>query len=314
MNMIKSFGDLSKETKIKVSKNPRRMGVIWPTDKKYMEAVIDAVDQGLVKAVLFGPTDIIRQLVAETDVDSFGSDSGTVGFTVNDADSPEKAAREAMKLAADGELDFLLKGDIVTRDFINMMYDDETGFMSGKDLVTHIGMMQTDRYHKLMFITDSAVNCDPDAGKKIQIIQNAASVVKSLGVETPKVALLAAVEAIYPAVPVTMEEAAIAKMSDRGQIKGVVVDGPLSFDVAISEEVAHSKGITNSPVAGDTDIFVPPNMETANGVYKAMVMYAGVNAAAVIYGARVPIATASMVDSSRNILNSITLGAFLTKS
>jgi phosphotransacetylase len=309
--MIENFSELLKETKGKIGTDIPRLGVIWPTDRKYIEAVIDAIDQGLIKATLFGPVGAIQKLVDEADTDSFGSDSATVGFDLKDVDSPEKAAQLAMKMVSERELDFLLKGDIVTRDFINMLYDPETGLASKKDNITHIGVMQSDRYHKLMFITDGAVNCAPDAGKKIQILQNAASMVTKLGIETPKVALLAAVEAIYPAVPVTMEEAAIAKMNERGQIKGVLVDGPLSFDVAISKDVAHSKGINNSQVAGDTDIFMPPNMETANGVYKAMVMYAGLNAAAVIHGARVPIATASMVDSSRNIVNSITLGAFL---
>ena len=312
--MIKHFSELLKETKTKIGTDAPRLGVIWPTDRKYIEAVIDAIDQGLIKATLFGPVSTIQKLVDETDTDSFGSDSATVGFDLKDVDSPEKAAQMAIKMVSDGELDFLLKGDIITRDFINMLYDETNGMVSKKDVVTHIGVMQSDRYHKLMFVTDGAVNCSPDASKKIQILQNAASIVKQFGIETPRVALLAAVEAIYPAVPVTMEEAAIAKMSERGQIKGVVVDGPLSFDVAISKDVALSKGITNSEVAGETDIFVPPNMETANGVYKAMVMYAGLNAASVIHGAAVPIATGSMVDSTRNILNSITLGAFLAKS
>ena len=162
-----------------------------------------------------------------------------------------------------------------------------------------------------MFVSDGAVNNNPDAAKKIQIVQNAASVAKQFGVETPKAALLAAVEAIYPAVPVTMEEAAIAKMSDRGQIKGVDIDGPLSFDVAIKTEVARSKGITNSKVAGETDIFVGPSMETANGIYKAMVLYAKAESASVIVGGKAPVASPFAVDSVESAANSLLVAAFL---
>jgi phosphotransacetylase len=143
-------------------------------------------------------------------------------------------------------------------------------------------------------------------------VQNAARLVGLLGVKQPKAALLAAVEAIYPAIPVTMEEAAIAKMSDRGQIKGCFIDGPLSFDVAISTEVAHSKGIVDSRVAGDTDIFVGPSMETAHGMYKAMVLYAGVEMAGVIFGGVVPVATSFIVDPIESIINSIVLGAYVS--
>ncbi len=128
-----------------------------------------------------------------------------------------------------------------------------------------------------------------------------------LGIPRAKVALLAAVEAIYPAVPVTMEEAAIAKMGERGQIKDVIIDGPLSFDCAINAEVAHQKGIKNSQVAGDADIFVAPTIETADGVYKAMVMYAGALAGGIIIGGCVPIGTMYEIDSADNIMNSIVL-------
>lgn len=297
--MIKSFKELHETATEKIKADgAKKVGVIYPTDNKYINAIKRAVGDGFILPTLIGPKNEIEKLSAD--------------FDIIDAVDPKQACQIALDKASKNEFDFLLKCNINTRDFVDLLYSDQSGFVTKKTVLSHIGVLQTERYHKLMFVTDGGVIPEPDAAQLINIIQNATKVCNKLGNELPKAGLLAAVEAIYPAIQTTMLEAAIAKMSDRGQIKNVLIDGPLSFDVAIKTEVALSKGITNSKVAGDTDIFVMSNMETANGTYKAMVMYAKAEAASVLYGAPVPIASSSAVDTSENIFNSIVLGAYLS--
>ncbi len=296
--MIKSFKELHDATSEKIKNNgARSVGIIYPTDKKYIDAIRKTVDEGYIKPTLIGPKAIIRKLSTD--------------FEITDAPDTKQACQIAIEKASNGEFDFLLKCNINTRDFVDLLYDDQSGFVTKKTVLSHIAVIQTERYHKLMFVTDGGVTPEPNAAQLINIVQNATKVCNKLGNELPKAGLMAAVEAIYPAIQTTMLEAAIAKMSDRGQIKNVLIDGPLSFDVAIKTEVAKSKGITNSKVAGDTDIFAMSNMETANGTYKAMVMYVKAKAASVLYGANIPIASPSAVDTSDNIFNSIILGAYL---
>ncbi len=296
--MIKSFVELYGATSKKIKESSaKKLGVIFPTNKKYIDAIKKAAKEGFINPTLIGLKAELEKLAVDTEI--------------IDAANSELACQIAIEKVSNKEFDFLLKGNINTRDFVDMLYANQSGFVNKKTVLTHIGIVQTERYHKLMFVTDGCVIPGPDAVQLLKIIQNATKVCNKLGNELPKAGLLAAVEAIYPAIPTTMLEAAIAKMSDRGQIKNVLIDGPLSFDVAISSEVAHSKGITNSKVAGDTDIFVMSNMETANGVYKAMVMYAKADAASILYGAPVPIASSSAADTPENIFNSIVLATYL---
>jgi len=296
--VIKSFRELYDAASDKIKDDRiKRVGIIFPTAQKNIEAIKKAVAEKYIKPILIGPKNEIEKLSTE--------------FDIIDVADPKQACQIAIEKVSNKEFDFLLKCNIKTRDFVDLLYAEQSGFVTKKTVLSHIGVLQTERYHKLMFVTDGGVIPEPNAAQMINIIQNATKACNKLGNELPKAGLLAAVEAIYPAIQTTMLEAAIAKMSDRGQIKNVLIDGPLSFDVAISAEVAKSKGITNSKVAGDTDIFVMSNMETANGVYKAMVMYAKAEAASVLYGAPIPIASSSAVDTADNIFNSIVLGTFL---
>lgn len=303
--MIRSFPELAEKTREKIDGQIPRMGVIYPRGGKCLEASSQAAGAGYAAPVMFGPKVEIENTAGIKNID-------ISRLEIVDVGSQDEAAQKAFEAVAAGQLQFLLKGHISTRELVEILLNPDTDFARKGAVLSHIGLMETPSYPKLMFVTDAAVNAVSDANVKIAVTRNAAALAQRLGVEMPKAALLAAVEAIYPAVPVTMEEAAIAKMSDRGQIKDVLIDGPLSLDVAISAEVAHSKGITTSKVAGDTDIFVGPSMETANGVYKAMVMYAGAEAAGIIYGGPVPIASVFMADPVKNVINSIILGAYLT--
>jgi phosphate butyryltransferase len=303
--MIKSFSELhaAASEKIRLGKT-LRLGVIWPIDAKYFEAIKKATAGGFVISYLIGPESELKKSAT-------GAGMEIRGAKFVNTRSPEESCHTAFEMAASGEVDLLLKCNIRTRDFVDMLISEKNSFLPKKAALSHIGVIQTERYHKLMFVTDGGVVPEPDASQLIQIVENTAQVCHKLGNALPKAALLAAVESISPAIPTTMLEAAIAKMSDRGQIKNVLIDGPLSFDVAISGEIARSKGITNSKVAGDADIFAMPNMETANGVYKAMAMFAKAETASIFYGAPKPIASSSVVDSRENIFNSILLASYL---
>ena len=259
---------------------------------------------GYAQPVLIGSKATIEKGAAAAKLD-------ISSFEIVDIGSIEESVKKGVEMVKAGRLQFLLKGSIGTKELADILLKPETGFAVPGRSISHIGILHTPRYHKLMFVTDGAVNARLDAGTIINIARNAAAVARLLGIESPRAALLAAVEAIYPAVPVTMMEAAVARMSDRGQIKDVLIDGPLSFDVATDIEVARSKGITKSEVAGETDIFVGPSMETANGVYKAMVLYAGARAAGMIYGGAVPVMTTFVVDPVEHVINSIILGAYI---
>nr|MBN2277322.1 phosphate butyryltransferase [candidate division Zixibacteria bacterium] len=306
--MIRSFAELEDQVKSgSDGKKVPRMGIIYPRGGKCLEAATAAASEKTVKVSLISPREAIEDCIVREGCD-------LCGMEIVNVDSLEEAVRTGVKMARAGELDFLLKGSVGTRELIDVLLLSDTGFVSGGGILSHVGIMETERYHKLIFITDAAVNNEPDASTKIAITRNAATVARKLGVESPRAALLAAVEAIYPAVPVTMEEAAIAKMSDRGQIKDVIIDGPLSFDVAINAEVARSKGITNSAVTGETDIFVGPSMETANGLYKAMVIYVRARAAGLIWGGIAPLVTTFAADPIENVSNSIRLGIYLSQT
>lgn len=304
--MIKSFNELKEKTRAKIKdKTVPKMGMIYPRGGKCLKAALQAADDGYITPILIGHK-------VEIESTARAANQDVIKHKIIEAENLKSAIVKAIEMAKAGEIDFLLKGCVDTTELVNVLVGKESGFLSKGKTLSHIGIMQTPKYHKLMFVTDSAVNASPKPTDTIGIVQNASSLASLMGIEQPKAALLAAVEAIYPAIPVTMEEAAIAKMSDRGQIKGCFIDGPLSFDVAIDAEVAHSKGITNSKVAGDTDIFVCPSMETADGVYKAMVMYAKAEAAGIIFGGAVPVASTYAVDPIAHIFNSIVLAAYVT--
>ncbi len=298
--MIKSFAALE-EALLAKGRRPKaiKTAVLNPTEPKYIEAIRKAAEKRIIEPVLIGSKEAINKAFAETS-------SEPSKFEIINTDSPEQTLRAALNCKPG----CIVKGNIPARKFALTLLDPVYKF-SGNGIMTHIGVVKAKGYKRLMLITDGAVHAVADASKRIQIIQNAADLAGRLGIENPKAAMLAAVEAIYPAVPVTMEEAAIAKMSDRGQIKGVEIDGPLSFDCAISRKVAKAKGLANSKVAGQVDIFAMPSMETANGTYKAMVMYTGAEGAGILHGGILPAACPYTSDSETNIYNSILLAAFL---
>ncbi len=281
--------------------NRQRLVVAAAQDPDVLEAVRDAVDWGIVSAILVGDPEKIAAI------------AGEVGLplekcTVIPETDTILAARRAVAMVAAGQGDLVMKGRIGTADILRAVLDKEKGLRTGR-LLSHVTVLDIQGIGRLLFMTDAAMNIAPDLGQKVQIVQNAVDVVRALGFERPKVAALAAVELVNPDMPAAVEAALLAKMADRGQIKGAIVDGPLALDNAISLHSAQVKGI-NSLVAGHADILMVPDIEAGNVLYKSAVYFGGESrVAGVIAGARAPVVLTSRSDSHQAKLDSIAFSA-----
>jgi phosphotransacetylase len=302
---IRNLDDLQVRLRqMTAGKEKVRAAVIGADDPATLEALSRARGEGLVAITLVGPRAATREQLERS---GLSADD----LTLVDAETPDKSAAEAAALAARGAVDILVRGKIAAGDLLGGLMKTDAGFRRGKAIISHVAVFDHDSYPRLLLLSDAAVNVEPDLPRKLAIIENAVAVANRLSVAMPKVALLAAVEVIYSAMPVTMEEAVIAKMADKGQIKNCRIDGPLSMDVAVLPEVARQKGAV-SAVAGEANILIAPNIETGGGVYKAMALFSGAKTAGVIVGGKVPIAFPSRCDSAQNIYNALTLAAFLS--
>jgi len=281
--------------------NRQRLVVAAAQDQDVLEAVRDAVEWGIVTAILVGDADKIAAIASEV---GFPLEKCTV---IPEAD-PILAARKAVAMVADGQGDLVMKGKIATADILRAVLDKEKGLRTGR-LLSHVTAFDIQGIGRMLFMTDAAMNIAPDLGQKAQIVQNAVDVVRALGFERPKVAALAAVELVNPDMPAAIEAALLAKMADRGQIKGAIVDGPLALDNAISLHSAQVKGI-ESIVAGNADILMVPDIEAGNVLYKSIVYFGhAVRVAGVIAGARAPVVLTSRSDSHEAKLDSIAFSA-----
>jgi phosphotransacetylase len=205
----------------------------------------------------------------------------------------------------------IMKGSLHTDELMGAVVSREGGMRTGRR-ISHVFALDVPSYHKTLFVTDAAVNIQPDLATKIDILQNAIDMMVTLEIANPKVAILSAVESVNPAIPSTLDAAALCKMVDRGQITGAIVDGPLAFDNAISSDAARIKKIT-SPVAGDPDLLMVPNLEAGNILFKELQYLAGALAAGVVVGAKVPIVLTSRADGELARMASCALGALLAK-
>ncbi len=269
-------------------------------DENALDAVSKAYKAGIVDAILVGMKDKI-ELIAK------GKGIDLSPFLVIDEATLEGAAATSVKLVRNKDADILMKGNLATSILLKAVLNKEWGLRSGA-LLSHLSLFQADAYHKLIALTDAAMNIAPDFPGKVALINNAVAYLNSLGLEKPKVAILGAVESVNEAMPITMEAAALAKMADRGQIKNCIIDGPFAFDNAISKSSAELKGI-KSPVAANADLLVCGNIEAANILYKTLIYFAHAQCAAVIVGAKAPIVLTSRADSDATKLNSIALAA-----
>ena len=277
---------------------PARCAVVHPCDTESLSGAMDAARYGLIIPVLIGPESRIRHLASEARIDLTGVEIVSVPHS-------HAAAEKAAEMAAADQVEMIMKGSLHTDELIHAVLA-RPELRTGRRM-SHVFRFDVPLYPKPLLITDAALNIRPSLQEKTDIIQNAIDFCHVLGVPHPKVAILSAVETVNPAIPSTLDAAALCKMADRGQIKGGVLDGPLAFDNAISVHAAQIKGI-RSPVAGDADILAVPDLESGNMLAKQLEYLAGGTGSGLVLGARVPIALTSRADGPRARVASALLG------
>lgn len=281
---------------------PALTAVVHPCDGASLTAAIEAAQHGLITAVLVGPEKKIRA-VAETHRLDIG------GYRLVNVPHSHAAAAEAVRLATSGEVEALMKGSLHTDELMHEVVAPKTGLGTGRR-VSHVYLFDVPAYSRPLLITDAAINIAPDVMEKRDICQNAIDLAHIIGIVQPKVAILSAVETVTSKLPSTVDAAALSKMAERGQITGAVVDGPLAFDNAISPEAARMKEIV-SPVAGQADILVVPDLESGNMLAKQLTFFSAADGAGIVLGARVPIMLTSRADPQRTRLASAALALLL---
>lgn len=281
------------------------VAVCHPCDEISLTGALDAYQNGIITPVLVGPEDKIRETAEQ-----FGQD--LTGLRIINTDHSHGSAEVAVALCRSGECEALMKGSLHTDEMMHEVAKRDTGLRTGRR-ISHVYIMDTPTYPKPLFITDAAINIYPTLEDKVDICQNAIDLVQVMGVATPLVAILSAVETVYPKITSTIEAAALCKMADRGQIKGAILDGPLAFDNAISPEAARIKKIT-SPVAGNADILLVPDLEAGNMLAKQLCYLAEAEAAGIVLGARVPIILTSRADTVKARLASCAVAALYAQA
>jgi phosphotransacetylase len=269
---------------------PVRCAVVHPCDADSLEGALEAARHGLIEPILVGPRARILAVAQ-----AGGWDISP--YRLVDTEHSHAAADAAVTLARSGEVQSLMKGSLHTDELMGAVVNATTGLRTGRR-ISHVFVMDVPAYPRMLLVTDAAVNIAPTIRDKVDIVQNAIDLAQVLGVNVPKVAILAAVETVNPDMPATIDAAMLCKMADRGQITGGLVDGPLAFDNAVSLEAARTKHITSS-VAGQADILVVPNLEAGNMVAKQLQYLAGADSAGIVLGTRVPIVLTSRADSVR---------------
>jgi phosphate butyryltransferase len=265
-------------------------------DQEVMESVLRAYKEGIAHFILFGNGEVISDWLEKNASDS------TPGIEIV---STNTAAIDAVKAVHGGKADILMKGLVSTSVLLKAVLNKEFGLRTGK-VLSHVAAFEVSGYDRLIFVTDAAMNINPDLNQKSQILQNAIDFVQQTGVSQPKAAVLAAVENVNPAMQATLDAASLTVMNLRNQITGGVVEGPLALDNAISLEAAAHKGISGN-VAGKADILLVPTIETGNILYKSLIYFARAKVGAVICGAKAPIVLTSRADSSESKYLSIAL-------
>ena len=300
--MSKNFDDLF--SKLKVTKI-KKLSVAVAQDEPVLEAVKAAKDRGIANAILVGDKSKIEEVASKIDMD-------LTDFEIIHEEDVKKATLKAIQLVSSGEADMVMKGLIDTATFLRSVLNKEVGLRTGK-LMSHVSVFEIKGINRLILLTDAALNTYPDLKQKVQIINNSVMVANACGIENPKVAPICAVEIVNTDMPATVDAALLSKMSDRGQIKGCIVDGPLALDNAISEEAAHHKGVTGK-VAGKADILLLPNIDVANVMYKSLTYTAETRNGGILVGTSAPVILTSRADSFETKVNSIALAALVSEN
>ncbi|MFZ5520804.1 MAG: bifunctional enoyl-CoA hydratase/phosphate acetyltransferase [Pseudomonadota bacterium] len=283
---------------------PARCAVVHPVDADAITGAVHAAEQGVIAPIFIGPLARMQGAAREAGVD-------LSRWAVEDVPYSHAAAARAAEAAAAGEVQVLMKGSLHTDELMHAVLA-QPALRTGRRM-SHVFRFDIPSYAKPLLVTDAALHVQPTLDDKVDIIANAVTVARVLGVQRPKVAILAAVETVSAGMPATLDAAALCKMADRGQIKGALVDGPLAFDNAISPHAARIKGIT-SPVAGDADVLVVPDLEAGNVLAKQLEYFAGAAGCGVVAGARVPIALTSRADSAATRSASAALAVLLARA
>jgi phosphate acetyltransferase len=282
---------------------PMPTAIVHPCDVEAISAAVEARDEGLIEPVLVGPEHKIGAAARTAGM-------SIAGIRIEPTEHSHAAAAHAVALAAAGKVDALMKGSLHTDELLGAVVAPASGLRTERR-ISHVYVLDVPAYPKPLIITDAAVNIAPSLAEKRDICQNAIDLLHVLGIAEPLVAVLAAVETVNPAMPATIDAAALTVMAMRGQITGAKVDGPLAFDNAISFDAARIKEIV-SPVAGQADILVVPNLEAGNMLAKQLIYLAGADAAGLVLGARVPIVLTSRSDSLKARLASIALARLVS--
>jgi len=265
--------------------------VAHPCDVTALSGAVDAARQGLIVPILVGPRAKIESIAQSAGI-------SLNNIQVIDVPHSQAAATQAVALLREGKAELLMKGSLHTDELMAAVVSRDGGLRTARR-ISHVFVMDIPTYHKVLMVTDGAINIAPTLEDKVDICQNAIDLATSLGLERPKVAVLAAVETVTSKMPATIDAAALCKMAERGQITGALVDGPLAFDNAISKQAAQTKGI-RSEVAGDPDILLAPDLEAGNILAKQLTFLANADSAGLVLGARVPIILTSRADSVRS--------------
>ncbi len=299
-----AFKHLSELKQLLVDKPARRLVLAAAQDHNSLSSVLMAAHDGFIEPILVGDKDVIHNIAAQNNFDLTGV------RVVHEPDS-EMAIEIAVRMVRSNQADILMKGKVGTSNLLKGVLNKEWGLRSGS-LLSHFAIFEVAAYHKLIAVTDVAMNIAPNLQDKIAIVNNSVACLNRLGVEMPKVAVLGAVEMVSENMQATLDAALLSKMNQRDQIRHCLIDGPLAFDNAISLESATHKGI-RSDVAGDTDLLLMPDIEVGNVLYKSLVFFAHAGGAAVILGETAPIVLTSRSDSDQAKYYSIVLAAAITR-
>ncbi|HKL13577.1 MAG TPA: bifunctional enoyl-CoA hydratase/phosphate acetyltransferase [Halanaerobiales bacterium] len=283
--------------------DPLKLAVVAAADTVVIDSIEKATKLGIVEPILIGNYDQINKIVKDKGLNEKVEIVGT--------NSKKESAHKAMELIKEGKADYPMKGHINTSIILKALLNKKYG-LRGENILSLVTLIYLEKIDRLVIMTDGGMNISPTLEDKVDLINNAGRMAHAIGIKEPKAAVLAAVEAVNPSMDITIEAASLSKMSDRGQIEGITVDGPLAFDNAISKEAAEHKGI-DSPVAGHADILLVPDIEAGNILYKSLVFYGEQPSASVVVGAKVPLVITSRADRAETKLNSIALGKVMTE-
>ena len=300
--MSKNFDELL--SKVKDCRR-KKVAVAVAQDEPVLEAILEAKERKIADAILVGDEEKIKEIATKIGMD-------LSQFEIVNEPNAKKAALLAVQLVHDRKADMVMKGLVDTATFLRSVLNKEVGLRTGKTM-SHVAVFEIEGFDRLIFLTDAAFNTYPDLKAKVQIIENSVYVAHACGLDCPKVAAVAAVEVVNPDMPATVDAALLAKMSDRGQIKGCVVDGPLALDNAWSEEAAHHKGVKGE-VAGKADIIMLPNIETGNVMYKTLTYASNSRNGGLLVGTSAPVILTSRADSFETKVNSIALAAVVAEA